>query len=97
MLQLYVTGVSSIRVEFISRGQGIKLSTGFPQLTFKVSPGFNTYRVPLKSLSQPSWVSERVAPKEVLKLLTSINVVAFCDRCVPTKGTIVIDNVAFEK
>ena len=53
MLQAYATGVTSLRIEFISRGQGISVSNGYPQMTFKVSPGFNTYKIPFKSLGQP--------------------------------------------
>ncbi len=96
VLQLYVTGVESVRVEFVSRGQGMNLSSGYPQLTFKVKPGLNTYKVPLKSLGQPPWAEVKVSPKEVLKKLTSINVFAFCDRCTPTKGTVVVDNLVFQ-
>jgi hypothetical protein len=96
MLQLYVTGVESIRVEFVSRGQGMNLSSGYPQLTFKVKPGLNTYKVPLKSISQPSWAEVKVSPKDVLKKLTAINVFAFCDQCKPTRGTVVVDNLVFQ-
>jgi hypothetical protein len=31
-----------------------------------------------------------------LKKLTSVNVVASCNQCVPAKGTIVIDNLVFQ-
>src|SRR3712207_1729691 len=81
MLQLYVTGVEAVRVEFVSRGQGMNLSTGYPQMTFKVKPGLNTYKVPLKSLGQPPWAEVKVSTKDVLKKLTAVNVVAFCDQC----------------
>ncbi len=94
-LQLYVTGVDSVTVEFISRGQGIE-TNGFPRLTFKVSPGFNTYRVPLNSIKQPSWADPKISNKEALKKLTTINVVASCEQCVPTRGTVVIDNLIFQ-
>ena len=96
MLQLYVTGVESVRVEFISRGQGITVSNGYPQMSFKVKPGFNTYQVQLKSLGQPRWAEPRVSPKDVLKKLTSISVTAYCDQCTPVKGTMVIDNLVFQ-
>src|SRR4030095_14284062 len=46
-LQLYVTGVTSVTVEFLSKGQGIKIDSGSPQMSFKVSKGFNTYKVAL--------------------------------------------------
>ena len=96
MMQLYATGVQSIRVEFISRGQGITISNGGPQMSFKLKPGFNTYQVPLKSLSQPPWADVRVSPKDFLKKLTAISVVAYCDQCTAVKGTVVIDNLVFQ-
>jgi hypothetical protein len=96
-LQLYATGVTSVMVEFISRGQGISIESGSPQKIFKVTPGFNTYRVPLNSLSQPSYVEVRVNPKDLLKKLTAVNVAVSCSQCLPTKGTVVIDNLVFEK
>jgi hypothetical protein len=94
-LQLYATGVTSMTLEFVSRGQGID-TNGPPQLTFKVTPGFNTYRAPLNSIKQPSWADPKVNHKDVLKKLTSVNVVATCNECVPIKGTIVIDNLIFQ-
>ena len=96
-MQLYVTGVQSIRVEFLSRGQGFNISNGSPQMTFKVKPGFNTYQLPLKSLTQPPWADARVTPKELLKKLTAVSVAAYCDQCTPIKGTVVIDNLVFQK
>ena len=97
MLQLYVTGVSSVRVEFISRGQGIQIPAGSPQMSFKVSQGFNTYKIPLNSLSQPAWVENRINPKDLLKKLTAVSISVFCEQCVQTKGTVVVDNIYFQK
>jgi hypothetical protein len=94
--QLFLTGVPTISVEFVSQGQGIEMSSGYPQMSFKVSQGFNTYRVSLKSIKQPAWVETKVNPKEVLKKLTSINLVASCNQCTAVKGTVVIDNLVFE-
>jgi hypothetical protein len=34
---------------------------------------------------------------DVLKKLTSITVGVFCDKCKIEKGTVVVDNIAFEK
>jgi hypothetical protein len=90
------TGVLYMRVELTSHGQGINLQYGFPQASFKLSPtGFNTYKIQLKSLSQPSWVQDRVDTKEVLKKLTSVQFSVYCDQCSPINGTVVIDNVMF--
>jgi len=95
-LQLYVTGVTQVTVEFISKGQGIKIDSGSPQMSFKVSKGFNTYKVALDSLSQPSYVETRVKPKDLLKKLTQVTVSVACNQCVPTSGTVVVDNLIFQ-
>ncbi len=94
-LQLYATGVDSLRVEFISHGQGINLTAGFPQLPIRLKSGLNTYVIPLKGLSQPSWVQERVDSREVLKKLTAISISAYCEQCTPKNGMVLVDNVVF--
>ena len=96
-LQAYATGVTSLRIEFLSRGQGISVTNGYPQLSFKLSPGFNTYKVMFKSLDQPQWAEPKVSTKDVLKKLTAISVTAYCGPCTPTAGTVVVDNLVFQK
>jgi hypothetical protein len=96
-LQLYATGVQSIRVEFISHGQGIKLDAGFPQVQLRIKAGLNTYVIPLKNLQQPSWQQQRVSTKDVLKGLTAISISAYCEQCTPENGTVVVDNLVFQK
>ena len=96
-LQLYATGVDSLRVEFISHGQGINLTAGFPQLPIRLKTGLNTYVIPLKGLQQPSWVQDRVDSKEVLKKLTAISVSAYCEQCTPKNGMVLVDNIVFNK
>lgn len=95
VLQLYATGVTAMTVEFISKGHGVE-TNGYPRLTFPIKDGFNTYQVPLKSINQPSWADVKGKTKDVLKKLTSVNVVATCNQCTPAKGTIVIDNLVFQ-
>lgn len=96
-LQLYATGVDSLRVEFVSHGQGINLTAGFPQLPIRLKSGLNTYLIPLKGLSQPSWVQERVDTKEVLKKLTAVSISAYCNQCTPQHGMVLVDNLVFQK
>ena len=96
-MQLYATGVEYIRVEFMSRGQGIKLDAGFPQLPLKIKPGLNTYLIPIKNLQQPGWQQQRVSTKDVLKGLTAVTISAYCDQCTPKSGTVAVDNLVFEK
>ena len=95
-LQLYATGVDSLRVEFVSHGQGINLTAGFPQLPIRIKSGLNTYVIPLKGLGQPSW-AEKVDTKEVLRKLTAISVSAYCNQCTPQAGMVLVDNLVFQK
>jgi hypothetical protein len=95
--QLYAKGAETVRVEAISRGHGIDLPAGYPQMVFKVRPGLNTYEVALKTLSQPTWVDIKEDPKKILQKLTALNITAFCDGCRPTEGMLIVDNVTFEK
>ena len=95
-LQLYATGVDALRVEFISHGQGININAGFPQLPIRLKSGLNTYVIPLKGLSQPSW-AEKVDPKEVLKKLTALSVSAYCEQCTAQHGMVLVDNIVFQK
>lgn len=96
-IQMYATSVPYLRIEFISHGQGIKLNAGFPQVSVKISPGLNTYKIPFKLLSQPSWVQDKVDTKEVLKKLTAVSISAYCNQCMLQHGTVIIDNMIFEK
>ena len=95
-LQLYATGVDSLRVEFVSHGQGINITAGFPQLPIRLKSGLNTYVIPLKGLGQPSW-AEKVDTKEVLRKLTAISISAFCNQCTPQHGMVLVDNLVFQK
>lgn len=94
--QFYAKGAENARIEFVSRGQGLSISQGDPQATFKVKPGFNTYQIALKSLLQPQWAQVKVSTKDVLKKLTQVNIAVYCDRCTPMNGTVVVDNVVFQ-
>lgn len=94
-LQVYATGVTSLRIELMSHGQGINVSNGYPQMTFKVNPGFNTYKIPFKSLTQPQWAEPKVSTKDVLKKLTAVSVTAYCGPCTPITGTVVVDDIVF--
>lgn len=95
-LQLFVTGTTSVNVEFSSKGHGIELDSGYPQMSFKIKPGFNTYQVSLKSINQPGWAKTKVDTKAVLKNLTNIRIAVTCNDCVYTKGTVVVDNLVFQ-
>jgi hypothetical protein len=97
-LQLYVTGVPGVIVEFHSHGVGVTYqNSAGPQMGVKVLKGLNTYRVALNNIKQPQWVDNKIDPKEVLKKLTQVNIKAACGPCDPVNGTVVVDNLVFEK
>jgi hypothetical protein len=96
-LRVFAKGPQHIRLELITRGHGADLESGYPTATFRVSPGFNSYKLKLDSFSQPQWAMPLDLKLDVLKKLTSITVGVFCDKCTLEKGTVVVDNIAFEK
>jgi hypothetical protein len=96
-LRVFAKGPQHIRLELITRGHGASLESGYPTANFRVSPGFNTYKLKLDSFNQPQWAMPLDLKADVLKKLTSITVGVFCDKCTIEKGTVVIDNIAFEK
>jgi hypothetical protein len=96
-LRVFAKGAQYIRLELITRGQGVNLEAGYPTASFRVSPGFNTYKLKLDSFNQPQWAIPLDLKRDVLKKLTSITVGVFCDKCSMEKGTVVVDNIAFEK
>jgi hypothetical protein len=96
-IRLFAKGPQYIRLELITRGHGADLESGYPMATFRVSPGFNTYKLKLDSFNQPEWAMPLDLKRDVLKKLTSVVIGVHCDKCIMEKGTVVVDNIAFEK
>src|SRR6266849_5370407 len=96
-LRVFAKGAQYIKIELITRGQGISLESGYPTASFRVSPGFNTYKLKLDSFNQPEWAIHLDLKRDVLKKLTSVTIGVHCDKCTLEKGTLVVDNIAFEK
>src|SRR5437588_6698486 len=96
-LRVFTKGAQYIKLELISRGQGTNLESGYPAAGFHVSPGFITYKLRLDSFSQPEWAMQLDLKRDVLKKLTSVTIGVHCDKCIMEKGTVVVDNIAFEK
>jgi hypothetical protein len=96
-MRLFAKGPESIRIELITRGQGANLDGGYPTASFRVSPGFNTYKLKLDTFNQPQWATQLDLKRDVLKKLTSVSVGVFCEKCRIESGTVVVDNIAFEK
>ena len=93
----FAKGAQYLKLELITRGQGANLESGYPAATIRLSSGFNTYKLKLDSFSQPDWAMQLDLKRDVLKKLTSVTVGVHCDKCILEKGTVVVDNIAFEK
>jgi len=96
-LRVFAKGTQYLKLELITRGQGANLESGYPAATIHLSPGFNTYKLKLDTFSQPDWAMPLDLKRDVLKKLTSVTIGAHCDKCIIEKGTVVVDNIAFEK
>jgi hypothetical protein len=96
-MRVFAKGPQMMRVELISRGHGADLESGYPAVTFRLNPGFITYKLKLDSFNQPEWATQLNFKRDVLKKLTSVTVGVFCEKCRIESGTVVVDNIAFEK
>lgn len=93
----FTKGAQYLKLELITRGQGANLESGYPAATVRLASGFNTYKLKLDTFSQPDWAMPLDLKRDVLKKLTSVTLGVHCDKCIIEKGTVVIDNIAFEK
>ncbi len=96
-LRVFAKGPQPIRLELITRGQGPISRRGIrrrPSGCLRVSIRTNSSSTPSASPSGPMPLDLK---RDVLKKLTSITVGVFCDKCTLEKGTVVVDNIAFEK
>ena len=96
-LRAFAKGAQYIKLELISRGLGANLESGYPAATIRLTPGFNTYKLKLDSFNQPDWAMQLDLKRDVLKKLTSVTIGVHCDKCLIENGTLVVDNIAFEK
>ena len=95
--RLFAKGPRQVRLELVSRGHGANLEAGYPMANINVTQGFNTYKLKLDTFNQPEWATQLDFKRDVLKKLTSVTIGVFCDKCRIEKGTVVVDNIAFEK
>jgi hypothetical protein len=96
-LRVFAKGAQYVKLELITRGHGANLESGYPAAIIRLSPGFNTYKLKLDSFSQPEWAMRLDLKRDVLSKLTSVTIGVHCDKCITEKGTVVVDNIAFEK
>lgn len=95
-LDLGAAGTNQLRVRVISEGNGVDAGGAHPEVTIPVTSSLTTCKIPLADFKQPTgdWVTKKVTSEQVLKKLTGIQLSV---TQVPSKGIVVVDNVAFEK
>lgn len=95
-LEIGAAGVSQVRVRLLSEGNGVDAGGAFPEQYLDVTNELRLRRLPLSEFKQPTgdWVKKKVTTEQVLKKLTGIQISVVQ---VPSKGFVVVDNIAFEK
>jgi hypothetical protein len=94
-VQVFAQGITTMKAELITKDNGVNIADGeqfgFP---FRLTNGFNTYKLKLKEFHQEKWVENRKSLADVMKHLTAVTFVA---QEIPSKGRVVVDNIVFEK
>jgi len=85
-LQIFTAEPTKMRVEFQSQNVGVSAAQP-PQFSFRTKSGMNAYKIKLNDAAQPEWVDPKTDPKDVLKRLTSVNVVVFRSSSPPLPRT----------
>jgi len=95
-LEIGASGVSQVRIRLVSEGNGVDAGGAFPEIFLPVNNQLKPYRVPLADFKQPAGnrVKKKVTAEQVVKKLTAIQISV---TQVPSKGFLVVDNIAFEK
>src|SRR5258705_7898148 len=86
--RIFAKGAQYIRVELITRGYGTNLESGYPMASFRLSPGFITYKLKLDSFNQPQWAMPLDLKRDVLKKLTSVPGGVPCGKCIMENGPV---------
>ncbi len=95
-LDIGAAGASQIRIRLISEGNGVDAGGAFPEKYLDLTDQLKTYRIPVSEFKQPTgdWVKKKVTTEQVIKKLTGVQISVVQ---VPSKGFLVLDNLAFEK
>ena len=95
-LDIGAAGVTQVRVDLISEGNGIDAGGANQEKVLNIDGQLKSYRLPLSEFKQPTgdWVKKKYTVEQVIKKLTAVQINV---TQVPSKGFVVIDNIAFEK
>jgi hypothetical protein len=95
-LDIGAAGVTQVRLRLISEGNGVDAGGAFPEMLLTVTSELKNYQIPLSDFKQPTgdWVKKKVTTEQVVKKLTAVQVSIIQ---IPSKGIVLVDNLAFEK
>jgi hypothetical protein len=95
-LEIGAAGISQVRIRLVSEGNGVDAGGFYPESYLEISNELKNYRMPLAGFKQPTgdWVKKKVTTEQVVKKLTAVEISVVK---VPSKGFLVVDNIAFEK
>lgn len=95
-LDIGAVGVTQVRIRLISEGNGVDAGGAHPEAFLQVNNELKNYQLPLSGFKQPTgdWVRKKVTTEQVIKKLTAVQISVVQT---PSKGMVVVDNIAFEK
>jgi hypothetical protein len=95
-LDIGAAGISQVRIRLVSEGNGVDAGGVFPERYLEVTNELKNHRIPISDFKQPTgdWVKKMVTTEQVIKKLTAVQISV---AKVPSKGFLVVDNIAFEK
>ena len=95
-MDIGAAGVTQVRLRIISEGNGVDTGGAPPENIVTINSELKNYKIALTDFKQPTgdWVKKKVTTEQVIKKLTGIQLSV---TQVPSKGMVVVDNVAFEK
>jgi hypothetical protein len=93
-LEIGAAGISQVRIELQSEGNGIDVGWHHPTKYLNVTTELKLYKIPLSEFKQDDSTTKKIRIEDFIKKLTSIQISV---TQVPSKGFVVMDNIAFEK
>ena len=95
-IDIGAVGTEQVRLRLISEGNGVDAGGAYPENYVTVSNELKNYKIALSDFKQATgdWVKKKVTTEQVVKKLTGVQLSVIK---IPSKGIVVVDNVAFEK
>lgn len=93
-LEIGAAGVNQVRIELQSEGNGIDVAWYHPTKYLDITNQMKPYKIPLTDFKQNDGAPKKIKIEDFLKKVTAITIGVMQT---PSKGFVVVDNIAFEK